>query len=136
MIHHKGDGWWGIRKPDIQLWMPGFRFTRMLKNAPAYRQAGMCVVALIFTLLDKVLQTRRWSKKIFASTKHDVQSFYASDRASRCGVHQYISRERIYAFPTKDVGRSRERDFAKLNLHLGIFEHPLEKILFQQLLVR
>ena len=33
MIHHKGDGWWGIRKPDIQLRMPGFRFTRMLKNA-------------------------------------------------------------------------------------------------------
>jgi hypothetical protein len=47
-------------------------------------------------------------------------------------VAAYSSRERIYAFPTKDVGRSRERDFAKLNLHLGIFEHPLEKILFQQ----
>ena len=47
-------------------------------------------------------------------------------------VAAYISRERIYAFPTKDVGRSRERDFAKLNLHLGIFEHPLEGILFEQ----
>jgi len=56
MIHHKGDGWWGIRKPDIQFRMPGFRFRS--------------------------------------------------------------SRERMYAFPTRDVERSRERDFAKLNLHL------------------
>jgi len=48
----------------------------------------ICGVALIFTLLDKVLQTRRWSKKIFASTKHDVQSLYTSNGASRRGVHQ------------------------------------------------
>ncbi len=33
VIHHKGDGWWGIRKPGIQFRMPGFRFGRMLKNA-------------------------------------------------------------------------------------------------------
>jgi len=70
MIHHKGDGWWGIRKPDIQFRMPGFRFRS--------------------------------------------------------------SRERIYAFPTRDIERPRRRDFAKLNLHLGIFEHPLEGILFEQ----
>ena len=38
----------------------------------------------------------------------------------------------MYAFPTRDVERSRERDFAKLNLHLDIFEHPLEGILFEQ----
>jgi len=28
--------------------------------------------------------------------------------------------------------RPRERDFAKLNLHLGIFEHPLERMVFQK----
>jgi hypothetical protein len=27
--------------------VPGFRFSRMLRNAPAYRQAGICGVALI-----------------------------------------------------------------------------------------
>jgi len=42
-------------------------------------------------------------------------------------VAAYSGRERIYAFPTRDFERSRERDFAKLNLHVNIFEHPLEK---------
>ena len=37
--------------------------------------------------------------------------------------------ERIYAFPTKDFEPSRERDFAKLNLHLGIFEHPVSSLI-------
>jgi len=93
----------------FELGMPGFRFTRMLKNAPAYRQAGMCGVALIFTLLDKVLQTRRWSKtyllprsmrnKVYTHLTGQVVAAYSS------------SRERIYAFPTKDVERLRERDF-------------------------
>jgi len=33
------------------------------------------------------------------------------------------------------VGRSREWDFAKLNLHLGIFEQPQENDFFSKLLI-
>jgi hypothetical protein len=36
-------------------------------------------------------------------------------------------------FPTKDFGRPRERDFTKVNLHLGIFDQPQESDFFDTL---
>jgi len=44
---------------------------------------------------------------------------------SDCGISNLQSKFEI-------VGRSRERDFAKLNLHLGIFDQPGEKDLFSK----
>ena len=43
-------------------------------------------ITLIFTLLDKGLQTRRWGENIVAFQKHGQQSLHTSNRASRCGV--------------------------------------------------
>ena len=51
--------------------------------------------------------------------------------ASHCGVWQH-SRERIYAFPTRDFGRPRKRDFAGLNLHLGFFDQPEKNEFFNR----
>jgi len=35
-------------------------------------------------------------------------------------------------FPTKDFGRPRKRDFARLNLHPGILEQPEKKDFFSE----
>ena len=40
-----------------------------------------------------------------------------------CSVHR---RERFKTVPYKDFGHPRKRDFAGLNLHLGIFDQPEE----------
>ena len=50
-------------------------------------------------------------------------------------VATYSSRERIYAFPTRDFGGPRRRDFAKLNLHLAFFEQPGKDDFFSSLLI-
>ena len=49
-------------------------------------------------------------------------------------VAAYRGRERIYAFPTRDFGSSRERDFSRLNLHLPLFEQPGKDDVFSRLL--
>jgi len=50
-----------------------------------------------------------------------------SNRASRCGVRQV-------RLTPQDFGRPRKRDFAKLNLHLGIFDQPKKSDFFSTLL--
>ena len=81
---------------------------RLLKNAPAYRsrsrpragQAGICPALCGIAL-------------ILPRVKHGAGSL----RGIPVG-------NGFKPFPTKDFEGPRKRDFAKLNLHLGIFEQP------------
>jgi len=47
-----------------------------------------------------------------------------------CSVHR---RERFKTVPYKDFGHPRKRDFAGLNLHLGIFDQPGESEFFNRI---
>jgi hypothetical protein len=46
MIHLQGDGWWEVRKPGMRSWGARLSFEQDAEKAPAYRQAGICGVAL------------------------------------------------------------------------------------------
>jgi hypothetical protein len=48
---------------------------RLLKNAPAYRQAGICCVSLILALLDDVIKTfGAGNDGVFSETKNRLFS--------------------------------------------------------------
>jgi hypothetical protein len=48
-------------------------------------------------------------------------------------VAAYVCGERIYAFLTRDFGDPRKRDFARLNLHVGIFDQPGKSEFFNRI---
>ena len=58
----------------------------------------------------------------YSSRRHPSSFPVSSTGQACCGVHP--STRRLSVLGPQDFGSSRERDFAKLNLHLGIFEQP------------
>jgi hypothetical protein len=91
-------------------------------------------ITLIFTLLDKGFQTRRWGENMIASKRHESKVFPYLTGQVVAAYNQVRLTPPVVGSYRQDFGGPRKRDFAKLNLHLpacrslgagrAIFEQP------------
>ena len=86
---------------------------------------AICCVSLILALLDKQIDPA--DKSVRTSVFKWLQGQLGFCLTGQVVAAYGSSRERIYAFPTRDFGSPRRRDFARLNLHLTLFEQPGKK---------
>jgi len=109
----------------------GIRPPHSLSGVANSRSLLVATPPLVLAPLDEVSKTFETSNNGGLSGAKKPSVFYLTGQV----VAAHCSRERIYAFPTRDFESPRRRDFAKLNLHLPLFERPGQDDIFSRLLV-